>query len=126
MTRKDLPVCVIEDNAPIRKLFCVLLRKSGYETVDFGDGTSACEWLKENKALAVITDILLPDINGSDVLEVIRKLDGGGDVCVIAVTGFAQASDKEKYISMGFDSYISKPVNTGTFVSEVEAVIEGK
>lgn len=126
MITKELPICVIEDNAPIRKLFCVLLGKNGYKTVDFGDGLSGCAWIKENKVMAVITDILLPDINGAEVLNSIRSLEKGNDICVIAVTGFAQANDKDKYINMGFDSYISKPVNTGTFVSEVEAIIKEK
>jgi DNA-binding response OmpR family regulator len=115
-----LLVCVVEDNAPIRKLFCTMLNKSGIKTVDFGDGASALNWLKNNKAQGFILDILLPDTNGSELLSNIRNLENHKISPAIAVTGFAQNQDREKYLSQGFDHYISKPVNTSTFVAEVK------
>lgn len=126
MFSKDLPLCIIEDNKPIRKLFCTLLQKSGFQVADFPDGTSGMEWLKANRPLAVITDILLPDVNGSEVLALIRTLNDGDKIPVIAVTGFAQANDRDKFIALGFDSYIPKPINTSSFVSEVTEVIDVK
>jgi two-component system cell cycle response regulator DivK len=60
------------------------------------------------------------------VLELIRSLPGGDKIPVIAVTGFAQANDRDKFIALGFDSYIPKPISTATFVSEVNEVIELK
>ena len=116
----SLLVCVVEDNNPIRKLFCTMLNKSGIKTIDFGDGSSALSWLKNNQAQGLILDILLPDTNGSELLSNIRKLDNHKHTPAIAVTGFAQTLDREKYMSLGFDHYISKPVNTSTFVSEVK------
>jgi CheY-like chemotaxis protein len=116
----SLLVCVVEDNAPIRKLFCTMLNKSGIKTVDFGNGASALSWLKINNAKGLILDILLPDANGSELLANIRNLVNHKNTPAIAVTGFAQNHDREKYMSQGFDHYISKPVNTSTFVSEVK------
>ncbi len=126
MISKEQPICVIEDNTPIRKLFCTLLKKAGYSTSEFADGATACQWLRQNKPLVVITDILLPDQNGTDILSLIRSMPDGNAIPVIAVTGFAHANDKDKYIALGFDSYIPKPINTSSFVSEVEAVINDK
>lgn len=119
-------ICVIEDNVPIRKLFCTLLKKSGFETADFGDGTGGLNWLKQNKPDLLIVDILLPDMNGSDIMQTVRELDYGKELPIIAATGFAQANDKEKYLEMGFDSYIAKPINTATFVQDIKIVIEDK
>lgn len=121
-----LPVCVIEDNKPIQKLYCTLLKKSGIKTVEFSDGNSSIEWLKDNKTCCVIADILLPDISGVDILNFIRDLDGGASIPVIASTGFANQSDKDKYLDMGFDGYIPKPVNTKTFVDQIKSCIESK
>ncbi len=123
---KTEKICVIEDNGPIRKLLCTVLKKSGYDTIDFGDGKSSLEWLKENLPKALIVDILLPDLNGSEILEYIRAIDGGSDVTIIAVTGFAKAGDRDKYLQMGFDSYIPKPINTATFAQQVQDVINEK
>ena len=75
MNSIENPICVIEDNTPIRKLFCTLLKKAGFTTIDFPDGTSSVNWLRSNNhPHAVIVDILLPDINGTEVLKVIREL----------------------------------------------------
>jgi DNA-binding response OmpR family regulator len=119
-------ICIIEDNVPIRKLFCTLLKKNGFDTADFGDGTSGLNWSRQNKPDLLIVDILLPDMNGSDIMQTVRELDYGNSLPIIAATGFAQANDKEKYLEMGFDSYIAKPINTATFVTDIKTVIEDK
>jgi two-component system alkaline phosphatase synthesis response regulator PhoP len=123
MSENNAPICVVEDNTPIRKLFCTLLKKAGFETVDFADGASAFEWIRENKPLLIILDILLPDTNGTDLLGKIKEIPDRENVPVIAVTGFANVNDKSKFMEMGFDSYIAKPVNTATFVDQVKQVL---
>jgi DNA-binding response OmpR family regulator len=119
-------ICVIEDNTPIRKLFTTLLKKSGYSTVDFSNGTTALEWLKDNISKVIILDILLPDANGQDILKYIRKQEHGAKATVIAVTGYAQENDKTRFLEIGFDAYIPKPINTSTFVEQVQASIVNK
>lgn len=116
-------ICIIEDNLPIRKLFATLLRKSGFEIFDFGDGKSALSWFSTNKPDIVILDILLPDINGTELLPLIRSIEGLENLTAIAVTGFAGMYDKEKYLEIGFNGYISKPISTATFVDEVKAFL---
>ncbi len=122
----SLPICIIEDNNPIRRLFCTLLKKNGFETIDFSNGTDAIEWLKSNQPVAMIIDILLPDMNGSDILNFARALPWGGNVPMVAATGFAQPNDKERFIEMGFDSYIPKPINISEFVDDIKVIIETK
>jgi CheY-like chemotaxis protein len=126
MSEAVLPICVIEDNTPIRRLFCTILKKAGYETVDFADGFSSIDYLKESPVAGIIMDILLPDLNGTELIAMVRDLPNVGDVPIIAVTGFAQANDRERFIQLGFDSYIAKPVNTATFVSEVKTIFDSK
>ncbi|MFP4528619.1 MAG: response regulator [Candidatus Kapaibacterium sp.] len=123
MNEANNTICVVEDNTPIRKLFCTLLRKGGFETADFGEAAPAMEWLAANKPVAIILDILLPDSNGTELIGRIKELPGYSEVPVIAVTGFANVSDRSKFMEMGFDSYISKPINTATFVDEVKKVL---
>lgn len=126
MSNTSLPVCVIEDNTPIRRLFCTILKKAGFETVDFSDGFSAVDWLKDNATSGIIMDILLPDLNGTELISMVRDLPNGEKVPIIAVTGFAQANDRERFMELGFDSYIAKPVNTATFVTEVQTIFANK
>jgi CheY-like chemotaxis protein len=126
LLNKELPICIIEDNKPIRKLFSTILQKSGYLVVDFSNGTSALEWLQDNIPLAVIIDILLDDINGTEVMKKIRQNPNIASVLVIAITGFVSPGDKEKHISFGFDSYIPKPINPKSFVGDIENLINKK
>lgn len=126
MSNQSLPICVIEDNTPIRRLFCTILKKAGYETMDFADGLSAIEWLKSNNTSGIIMDILLPDLNGTELISMVRDMPSGENVPIIAVTGFAQANDRERFMELGFDSYIAKPVNTTNFVKDVQNVFANK
>jgi len=116
-------VCVIEDNLPIRRLFTTVLKKAGFDTVDFSDGASALAHLQSNPVNAIIMDILLPDINGTELIKSVREIESCKNIPIVSVTGFAQASDREKFLQAGFDGYIAKPINTQSFVSELQEII---
>ncbi len=116
-------VCVIEDNLPIRKLFKAILKKSDFEVFDFDNAKDGIEWLKTTTPNIIILDILLPEISGLDAIKIIRNLPNYADIPIIAVTGFAADTDKEKYIQAGFNHYISKPVNVSTFGQEVSSLL---
>ncbi len=116
-------LCVIEDNTAIRNLYCTLLKKADYEVVDFENGYSALAWIEGNTPGCVIMDILLPDLNGTELIDMIKDLPNGGDIPLIAVTGFAQPEDDVRYVELGFDSYIAKPVDTATFAERVKTIL---
>ncbi len=109
---------------PIRKLLCTLLKRGGYETVDFDNGAESLEWLGSNKAKAVLMDILLPDINGTELIQSVRALEQHKETVIVAVTGFAASHDREKFSELGFNGYLSKPINTTTFIEDIEAIIK--
>ncbi len=126
MSTDSKTICVIEDNMPIRKLLTTILKRSGFETIDFGDGKTAIEWLKSNTPYALLVDYVLPDLDGGAIIEYIRQKPDGNLIPVIAVTGLAQENDKEKILNLGFDSYIAKPIQTATFVDQIKEIIEKK
>jgi len=125
MEKKGL-VCIVEDNKSIAKLFATILTKNNYATIEFNDGISALNWLTENVPLCIITDILLPDMNGTELLSKIRSNDNLRQVPVVAITGLAQPGDEEKLLSAGFDGYMAKPINVVSFVQDIEKIIENK
>lgn len=117
-------VCVIEDNTPNRKLFAMLLKKAGYEVFDFENAKISLDWLKDNPVDIVLMDILLPDMNGSELLSHIKDMPNQQNIKIIAITGFTSISDRNKFISQGFDGYLSKPISTATFVNDIESFLE--
>lgn len=126
MSQEVKIICIVEDNKSINKLYSTLLKKAGYLPEAFFDGKTAYEWLKNNNAACLVLDMLLPDMNGPDLLNLIRELPNCKNVPAIAVTGFALGKDKEQFLNLGFDFYMPKPINTASFVSQVKEVIANK
>lgn len=119
-------ICIIEDNKSIAKLFATVLQKNGYSTIEFYDANSALLWLETNVPICILSDVLLPDSNGIELLNKIRSNENLANVPVIAITGLAQPGDEQKMLSSGFDGYMSKPINIPSFVSDIEKIIENK
>ncbi len=124
MSDKTRTFCVIEDNDVIRRLFILLIEKDHHKVVSFDDGEAAVAWLEDNQPDIVLCDIMLPGMGGDEILRFVRSLPYGNTVKVIALTAFARHGDKQKYLDMGFDGYISKPVEPQTFLGEVYAIVQ--
>ncbi len=116
-------VCIIEDNTPNRKLFAMLLKKAEYEVFDFENAALSLDWLKDNSVDIVLMDILLPDMNGSELLNHVKSMPNQQNIKIIAITGFSSISDRDKFFAQGFDGYLSKPISTTTFVNDIEVFL---
>ena len=121
--KRSNTIVVIEDIGSITKLLSIILRKAGYEVETFETGEAACEWLKENEPNLVLCDIMLPGMHGEEVLSFIRNLPHGKDMNVLAVTALANPGDKERLLKHGFTDHIPKPINPGTFISQIQEYI---
>ena len=75
-----------------------------------------------NKFDIVLMDINMPELNGFQAVQEIRKISG--TVPVIAVTAYAYASDEEKIMASGFDAYTAKPINANLLRSKIIALLE--
>ena len=117
-------ICVIEDNTQIRKLFVTILKRDGYELYDFMSGKSALQGLPTIMPDLIVMDILLPDINGTELIAKVKAINGLEEVKVIAVTGFATEQDSKKFLELGFSSYLSKPINISEFAEVVKGLLE--
>jgi CheY-like chemotaxis protein len=122
-TKHPNTIVVIEDIGSITKLLSIILRKAGYEVVTFEAGEPACEWLRDNEPILVLCDIMLPGMHGEEVLSYIRTLQHGKELRVLAVTALANPGDKERLLNHGFTDHIAKPINPGTFISQIQEYI---
>ena len=102
-------IAVVEDNPDNRLLVRVML-EPGYEIVEYETGGDALAGLRNDRPDLVLLDISLPELDGTEVLRLIRADAKLQDLPVIALTANAMAGDREKYIAAGFDDYVAKPI----------------
>ena len=113
---------IIEDHPDNMVLIGRLLEKSGYQTLRASSGKEGFELARQQKPDFIILDVQLPDIDGGEVLCKIRA-ELGDRIPVIAMTGNALASDRERLIAAGCDCYIEKPIDTTRIISQIRVVI---
>ncbi len=102
-------IVVVEDNPDNRLLVRVILREL-YEVQEYEDGFAALAGIPNTRPDLVLLDISLPGMDGTEVLRKLRTESGLPRFPVIALTAHAMAGDCEKYLALGFDAYVSKPI----------------
>jgi len=110
-------VAVVEDNADNRLLLQALLGER-YSLVEFDNGADALAGLATSLPDLVLLDISLPGMDGNEILSRIRADDRLRALPVIALTAHAMAGNREKYLSAGFNDYITKPIVDETILIE--------
>ena len=118
-------ILVVEDNERNMRLFCDVLRASGYRTLEATTGESAVELALEHAPDLVLMDIQLPDIGGVEALARLRADERGASLPVLALTAQAMEGDRERFLAAGFDGYVSKPVDIANFVATVKSYCDG-
>ena len=113
-------VLYIEDNFHNRRLVRKILASRGYEVVEAEDGLSGLEMLARLRPPLVLLDIGLPDVDGIEVVTRIRSDIELRDTPVIAITASAMRGDRERFLSMGCDDYLSKPLQALELIAMVE------
>jgi len=111
-------VLVVEDNADHRDTLVMLLEALGHEVVSAGDGPSGVEAGVANRPEVAIVDIGLPGFDGFEVGRRLRQALGGS-VKLVALTGYGQASDRERSRAAGFDVHLTKPAEVDELAREV-------
>ncbi len=102
-------IAVVEDN-PDNMLLVRTILEDDYEIIEYVSGIEALTGIKDNLPDLVLLDISLPEMDGVTVLEKLRAEDNTKDIPVIALTAHAMVGDREKYLDLGFNDYISKPI----------------
>ena len=111
----------VEDDANIRELVLYTLNATGFEAKGFESGTELFERIKEELPDLVLLDIMLPGMDGMEILEILKK--DYNDLPVIMVTAKSDQIDKIKGLDNGADDYITKPFDIMELVSRVKAVL---
>ena len=114
-------ILVVDDEARMRKLVADFLVREGYEVLEAGDGEKAMDIFYAEKEIAlVILDVMMPKMDGWQVLREIRE---SSQVPVIMLTARSDEKDELKGFDLGVDEYVTKPFSPCTLVARVEAIL---
>lgn len=115
-----LKILIAEDEEPIANLIKMNLRRAGYSCVWAPDGEKAADLMDTEKFDLVLLDVMLPYMDG---FEVLRRLRQKSDVPVLMVTAREEERDKILGLETGADDYITKPFSTKELTARVKANI---
>ncbi|TFB53310.1 response regulator transcription factor [Cryobacterium sp. TMT1-62] len=113
-------VLVVDDEAQIRTVLRGYLEAEGYDVAEAADGAEALAVLHKDPPALVLLDVMLPGIDG---LEVLRQLRGFSDAYVILVTARAEEVDKLVGLGVGADDYVTKPFSPREVTARVKAML---
>ncbi len=113
----------VEDDASIRDIEVYALRSVGFEARGFSDGAAFWDALRAERPELVVLDVMLPGIDGIELLSRMRASDALCDIPVIMATAKGTEYDKIHGLDLGADYYLAKPFGVMELVSCVKAVL---
>ena len=109
-------ILVIEDNELNMKLVRNLLKLKNFKVIESEDAEQGMEMAETYKPDLILMDINLPGIDGLTATKKIKENEALKHIPIVALTSYAMQGDEEKSINAGCAGYISKPIDTKTFV----------
>lgn len=114
-----IKILIVDDEKPICDLIDMQLTAGGYRCRAVQDGAAALELIEEESFDLILLDVMLPGVNGYEIMEYIRPLG----VPVIFITAKHEVKDRVKGLRLGADDYLVKPFDVVELTARVEAVL---
>lgn len=121
---RTIRILIIDDDKDICEYMQLLLSQSGYEVSAETDARAALELLKEEEFHVVILDIMMPELNGMELLERIRDFDS--DIAIIIFTGYPSVDTAVTSMKYNVSDYIKKPFDVDEFNQTLEKILREK
>ncbi len=116
-------VLIADDNPVSRELIREILENDDYEVIEAADGGEALEKVRAHHPDLALLDIQMPVKDGNTVIREIRADPQLSRLPVAALTAYAMQGDREKALALGFNAYITKPIEINDFRAEVAELL---
>ena len=114
-------ILVVEDDRDLRELFCRTLSKNNYHPIGAENAAAAMELLDKEYIDLIISDVMMPGMNGFEFIRELR--DCNIDIPVLIITAKGDISDKETGFNSGADDYMVKPIDINEMIFRVAALL---
>ena len=112
-------ILIVEDDPIIIKLIRDILTVSGYATLEAADGQQGVALARDKKPDLILMDLQLPIMDGFEAIKILKSDADTKDIPIIALTGYAMQSDKEKIYETGCEGYLIKPFALSALLKKV-------
>jgi len=119
-TSRKYRILVVDDERRMVGFIRLNLEQDGFEVIEAYNGTEALDRLRDSLPDLILLDVMMPDIDGFEVLRTIREIS---QVPVIMLTAKGEEDDKVRGLELGADDYVTKPFSPRELVSRVKAVL---
>jgi two-component system KDP operon response regulator KdpE len=119
-TLRDRRILVVDDEERMVRFIRLNLEYDGFKVIEAYNGMEAIDKVRSNLPDLVLLDVMMPDIDGFEVLRIIREVSS---VPVIMLTAKGEEDDRVQGLELGADDYITKPFSPRELVSRVRAVL---
>jgi len=117
-------ILVVDDEPNIVQTLQDRLEMNEYQVVTAGNGREGLEKVEQERPDVILLDVIMPIMDGHEMLEMLRKQPGGRDVSVIMLTARSQTQDIARANACGIDDYIVKPFDLSELLEKIESVVE--
>src|SRR5436190_17350451 len=115
-------ILVVDDEPTVTEIVARYLDRAGYDTRVAADGAAAISEVAERRPDLVVLDLMLPGVDGLEVMRRIRE-PGDGPLAVILLTAKGEEGDRVTGLRLGADDYVVKPFSPSELVARVDAVL---
>lgn len=114
-------ILVIEDNENLARIYQSILSKNYFDVFITSDGQQALDLLEKIHVDLIITDVMMPNMDGFEFANLMR--DAGFEVPILMITALDSLEDKKRGFKLGIDDYMVKPIDLDEMVLRVEALL---
>ena len=114
-------ILVAEDDSQLRQMFCRVLTRSGFSPIPVADGQEALDVLETDFVDLIVSDIMMPRVDGYELVQTLRE--SGCQIPVLMITAKDRFQDMQMGFLSGTDDYMVKPVNVNEMVLRINALL---
>ncbi|MCB0446199.1 MAG: response regulator transcription factor [Gelidibacter sp.] len=123
MKKREIKILLVDDEPDILEIVGYNLSSEGYQVITAENGVEAVKKAKKERPQLIILDVMMPDMDGIEACEQIRKIPDLSDVIITFLTARGEDYSQMAGFDAGADDYITKPIKPKVLVSKVKALL---
>lgn len=121
-----ITILIVEDSKSIRETVAIIFRELKVKVIEADNGNQAVQYLAVEKPNLVITDIIMPEMNGYELCRWMRKNPQTQDIPVLICSSKSEEFDRHWGMKQGADEYLTKPFKSAELISKVKVLLQRK